>query len=213
MRVLVSTFCDGDDEKVLLAMRTLPYDQLVLVGPDENGGPSMSRLQKLEELSGRELEFCEIPPGPFMGMVDAICETLAAFRVVRERRNEVLLNISGGSKIMGDAALFAAFRLGIEAYHCDGVVVRLPVLNGATAKDRFTEPQIALMDLLLDGGSTFQEAIKKMGPDNRASTERAIRGLRKMKLLRSQVKEQVVCLDLSPEGTEVARAARFTRGL
>jgi len=212
VRILVSTFSDGDDDKVLLAMRRLPYDELVLVGPEDDG-PSMSRLRKLEELSGRELEFREILPGSFMDMVDSISEVLAAARTDRGERNEVLLNISGGSKIMGDAALFAAFRLGVEAYHCDRVVVKLPVLKGATAKDRFTEQQVSVMDLLFGADVPFTEVIEGMGRDNRSSTERSIRELKKMRLILARPEDGKVLLGLSPEGREVARATRFARGM
>lgn len=213
MRTLVSTFTDGDDDKVLLAMRHLPYDGLVLLVVEDFEGPSLNRIMKLEGLSGHTVDIRTIEADGFMPMVDSISEELSAltFDKLKGSRNEILLNISGGSKIMGDAALLAAFRLGIEAYHCDEVVIKLPVLKGATAKDRFTELQVRLMGILADEELLLGEVIRSMQPNNKASTERTIRELKKQGLLKSRAKDGKVLLTLSIEGREVARATRFSR--
>jgi DNA-binding transcriptional ArsR family regulator len=213
VRTLVSTFADGDDDKVLLAMRKLPYDRLVLIGLTGADGPSYEKLLRLERLSGHDVDFREIVYDSFMAMVDSISEELSELGVGRGSKDEIIMNISGGSKIMGDAALFAAFRLGIETYHCDRVVVKLPILKGATAKDRFTDLQVRLVDLLSRGEVTFGDVIEKMRPNSRASAERTIRDLKKMRLIKVRLEAGNVFLGLSPEGVEVARATRFARGL
>jgi len=213
VRTLVSTFTEGDDDKVLLAMRHLPYDGLVLLVVEDFEGPSLNRIRKLEGLSGHTVDIRTVEADGFMPMVDSISEELSAlsFDKLKGSRNEILLNISGGSKIMGDAALLAAFRLGIEAYHCDEVVIKLPVLKGATAKDRFTELQVRLMGILADEEMPLGEVIKSMQPNNKASAERTIRELKKQGLLKSRAKDGKVLLTLSIEGREVARATRFSR--
>ena len=212
MRVLVSTFSDGDDDKVLLAMRNLRYDRLVLVGFTDEPNNSLNRLRRLEGLSGQDVDFREIEPGPFMEMVNSISNELSSL-ADKTSSNEVVLNISGGSKILGDAALLAAFRLGMEAYHCDKVVTKLPVLKGATAKDRFTALQVRLIDVLADGESPFDDVVREMQPNSKPSAERTIRELKKMQLLVARPMGGKVFLGLSPEGAEVARATRFARGL
>ena len=173
----------------------------------------MNRIRKLEGLSGHTVDIRTVEADGFMPMVDSISEELSAlsFDKLKGSRNEILLNISGGSKIMGDAALLAAFRLGIEAYHCDEVVIKLPVLKGATAKDRFTELQVRLMGILADEEMPLGEVIKSMQPNNKASAERTIRELKKQGLLKSRAKDGKVLLTLSIEGREVARATRFSR--
>jgi len=214
VRILVSTFMDGDEEKVLLAMRALPYDQLALIGAeDSEKSDSMKMITKLEGLSGHDVDFRPIPEGGFMEMVDSISEHLSTLchDASTGRRNQILLNISGGHKIMGDAALFAAFRLGIESYHCDRVVTRLPVLSGATAKDRFTESQMALLKTLAERDLLLSEVLEAMKPNSKASAERTIRELRRLRLLGSRVEEGKVIVFLSPEGHEAARAIRFAK--
>lgn len=212
MRTLVSTFTEGDDDKVLLAMRHLPYDGLVLLVEEDSEGPSLDRIRKLEGLAGHEVDIRTIEADGFMPMVDSISEELStlAFDKQKSSRNEILLNISGGSKIIGDAALLAAFRLGIEAYHCDEVVVKLPVVRGATAKDRFTELQVRLMDILADEELLLGDVIRSMQPNNKTSAERTIRELKKQGLLKSRAEGGKVILGLSIEGLEVARATRFS---
>jgi hypothetical protein len=212
VRTLVSTFTEGDDDKVLLAMRHLPYDGLVLLVEEDSEGPSLDRIRKLEGLAGHEVDIRTIEADGFMPMVDSISEELStlAFDKQKSSRNEILLNISGGSKIIGDAALLAAFRLGIEAYHCDEVVVKLPVVRGATAKDRFTELQVRLMDILADEELLLGDVIRSMQPNNKTSAERTIRELKKQGLLKSRAEGGKVILGLSIEGLEVARATRFS---
>ncbi len=213
MRTLVSTFAEGDDEKVLLAMRHLPYDSLVLVVTEDAEGPSLDKIRKLEELSGHEVIVRVIETGDFMRMVDSISDELLALAFDKQKgsRNEVVLNMSGGSKIVGDAALLAAFRLGVEAYHCDRVVIKLPVLKGATAKDRYTTQQIRMLDILAKKEVSLSEVIKSMEPNSKSSAERTIRELKKLSLLKSRAKDGKVFLALSPEGCEVARATRYAR--
>ncbi len=214
MRILASTFADGDDEKIFLAMRSLAYDRLALLVTEESEGPSLERVKKLEGLAGHEVAVLPIEADGFMPMVDSISEQLASLLVDGRQgtRHELLLNISGGTKIMGDAALLASFRLGIEAYHCDKVVIRLPVLKGATAKDRFTQQQIHLLDVLGVREVPLTEVIRSMEPNSKASAERTIRELRKQRLLRSRAKDGKVYLGLSSEGIEVFLATRFARG-
>lgn len=215
MRILVSTFAEGDDEKVLLAMRSLSYDQLVLMTERGAGGKSLDRIGNLELLSGHHVSVVEIEAGGFMTMVDSISSELAGLSMDRKTasRNDLKLNISGGTKLMGDAALLAAFRLGVEAYHCDGGIVRLPVLKGATAMDRFTDQQVRLMDVLLDGEAALADVLQAMSPSNKISTERTIRELKRLNLMTSRADSGRVLLGLSPEGAEVARATRFARGM
>ncbi len=214
MRMLVSTFKEGDDSKILLAMRNLPYDRLVLIAASDGEGASLEKLRRLEALSGHDVSLRVIPDTGFMDMVDSISDELAALRfdTGKGSRNEVALNISGGSKLMGDAALLAAFRLGVEAYHCDRVVTRLPIVIGATAKDRFTELQVRLLDILEYKEIPLGEVIQAMRPNSKASAERTIRELRRMRLIKVRTEGGKVFLGLSPEGAEVARVTRFARG-
>ncbi len=213
MRILVSTFADGDDAKVLLAMRTLPYDQLVLLAGSDAEGPSLEKIRKLEGLSGNDVRVEPVESEGFLAMVDSISEHLAGLALGKDRasRNEVVLNISGGSKIMGDAALLAAFRLGLEAYHCDNVVTKLPVVKGATAKDRFTELQTRLLDILADGEMQLGEVLSRMLPNSKSSAERTIRELKKAGLLGSRADRGVILVSLMPVGAEVARSSKYAR--
>ena len=77
MRVLFSTFGGDDVEKVLCAMRALPYDQLVLIGPGSaQDSDGYSRLCNLEEMSGHKVDF-ELAEGPdFMSIVDEVSEAI-----------------------------------------------------------------------------------------------------------------------------------------
>ena len=103
MRVLVSTFADGDDEKVLLAMRKLPYDSLPLLVAEDVEGPSLERIRRLEDLSGHEVSILTIETGGFMSMVDSISEELSALSFDRASvsRNEPMTTSGIGALLAG----------------------------------------------------------------------------------------------------------------
>ena len=143
MRTLVATFGEGDVGKTLVAMRHLPYDRLVLIGEDEEP-EGLAELRRLESLTGHEVLFERISASDFMGLVEDISDVISRVSHLDGARDEVLLNISGGTKLMADAALFAAFRLGVPTYHVTDRVVRLPIMKGVTAKNRFTPLQAAV---------------------------------------------------------------------
>jgi len=210
LKVLVSTFGPGDAGKVLQAMAALPYNRLILVAErpaEECDG--LERIARLEDMIGRTVGFERIVGTKFMQVVDEVCEILD--RCSRNAgtgvRNDLLLNISGGSKILGDAALFAAFRLGVTAYHCDRRITRLPVIHGATAVDRFTKLQSKLLSAIGDG-ATLPEVVDRMQPAGKQAAERVIRELRKQGLLASELEPGRVRLVLTSQGAEAARAIR-----
>jgi hypothetical protein len=208
VRVLVSTFGGDDHAKVLSAMKSLPYEKLVLVGEASAGDTEgFNRLMRLEEMSGHDIDFEPVDTGGFMETVEGICDVLVRCSKDPEsgRPNLVALNISGGSKLLGDAALFSAFRLGTEAYHCDERVTRLPVLKGATTVDRFTMPQVKFIMSIRDGGMLFDELLLTLQPAGRQAAERILRLLRKERLLETELRSGKVHVALSAEGREVAR--------
>ncbi len=209
MRTLISTFGKGDEDKVLLAMRHLSYDRLVLVGDsDFESSRSYEKIVKLEEMTGHEVESERVGSeiSSFMELVEDVSEVLARHAAATVG-SVVILNISGGSKLLGDAALFAAFRHGVEAYHCDGdSVVRLPVMKGATAKDMFTEGQAGLIACLSKGPMRMDEAMGEVESKSRQALERIVRELRKAEIVHAELVEGRVVLSLTEAGTEVAKA-------
>lgn len=207
MRILASTFADGDDRKVLPAMRMLPYDRLMLIGHEGfERSRSFARLSVIEEASGHTIDTVVIPDGGFMELVDEISDALAR----RSKGNTIVLNISGGPKILGDAALFAAFRHGIEAYHCEDRLVKLPVLRGVTAKDMFTRTQKAFI-LKLDGGlDTLDEIAKALGLDSRQPAERVLRDLRRAGIVTARVASGRIKVSLTDRGAEIVKVLRLT---
>lgn len=209
MKVLASTFGEGDHNKVLDAMRRLPYERLVLIG--ERGladSSSFRRIRDFEGLSGHDVDVEAVETDDFMELVNEISAVLQkhARNPSTGERNALVLNISGGSKLLGDAALIAAFRLGIEACHCDHQMTKLPVIRGATALDRFTPAQIRFISLL--GGDFIQldDIVVQFGAPSKQAVERVMRDLRKLDLLKTEVRNGRVGVALSRAGEEVSRA-------
>ena len=209
MKVLISTFGPEDSDRVLQAMRQLPYDKLVLVGDDGvRESDAFTRINSLEEMAGHTIDFETVDQDDFMALVDGVSEILS--RHGGSGKNHVVLNISGGSKLLGDAALLAAFRVGVETFHIDDRITKLPIIRGATARDRFTSSQVRLIELIGEQSSALSDLITGMGPSNKQSAERVIRELRKQGMLISDMRDDRVHLSLSPTGLEVLRAVRLT---
>lgn len=211
MRYLVSTFRQGDFDRILQAMRSLPYERLVLIGDEDVAEcEDLKRISRLEEISGHEVETELLNGSDFMGTVDAVADTLSA----RMKQNgpgttpSAVLNISGGTKLLGDAALLAAFRVGVETYHVDKKVTRLPVIKGATALDRFTTGQIRMIEAIGGSSLTIDELMARMQPLSRQGAERVIRELKKEGLIESGVEDGRVRVRLSISALEVHRVLR-----
>lgn len=212
MRVLVTTCGDDDLERVLMAMRCLPYDRLVLLcdgkGRDPEGLPE---LRRLESMTGHEVEVERVDTSDFMELVEDISESLARLSRSAGAQNEVVLNISGGSKLLADAALFAAFRLGMPTYHVTERVVKLPVMRGVTARNRFTQLQSRFV-MALDGPRTIQELVEDLRPHSKQSLERVMRELRGMGLVCPRLESAQVVASLTEDGHEVRKALVASNG-
>jgi len=164
-------------------------------------------------MAGHRVEFEVADDDGFMDIVGTVAGGLA--RRMNRRQNDgidsVILNISGGSKLLGDAALLAAFELGIETYHVNGRVTRLPVIQGATARDRFTRNQARMLEAIGQTSVTLEDLVTAMEPISRQAMDRIIRELRKEDLISSKAEDGRVILWLSPPGLEILRAVKLTQ--
>jgi len=113
----VATF-GFDERRVLPALRLLPYDRLVLLGGrDSFRAPGFGRLKSLEP----SLQAVTVDPFDFGSCLTAACR---AFH--EASAGDVRASVSGGTKILADATLLAAFQEGVEAWYFDPEPVRLP---------------------------------------------------------------------------------------
>jgi len=199
VRILASTFGPGDVQKVLMAMRSLPYDRLMLIGEEDlQDSPDAARLVELESLSGNEVEFQAVESGDFVTMVNDIAEAIS------QPDDSLVLNISGGTKLLANAALLAAFRTGVQAYYVDGTVVKLPVVRGMSARDMFTPLQRAMISSIRDGCS-LRSLAESMSASSAQSVERTMRELRKVGVVEARLEGGQVFVSLTDRGKEVAR--------
>ena len=119
-RTLIATM--GYDERhVLPSLRLLPYDRLVLVaGRETFRSAGFRRLKDLEP----GLRTVRVDPFDLTDALEAIRGTIR--RAIGD--GSVRISASGGTKILTNAAILAAFQEGVEAWYCDPDPVRLPVL-------------------------------------------------------------------------------------
>jgi hypothetical protein len=145
LRVLISTY-GFDEGKVVAAMSKLAYDKLVLiVGDDVLEDQGYLRLKKMESLGPNKMETVTVDVLDFQECLNTVLRTIRKWDV---EGNGVVLNISGGTKVLADAALLAGLHNGVEIYHVDEQVSRLPVIQGVKVTHRFTERQATLIRAL-----------------------------------------------------------------
>lgn len=135
-RVLLSTF-GFDERKVFRAFRAVPHDVLGLVLSSESRrSPGYRRMV---DLVGPPKEFL-VQPFDFLQCFETACEAIDSFRGA-----EVTVNVSGGTKIMADAAVLASFARGAVAVHVLEEVVRLPFLRGVGLEEAFSRDDLAVL--------------------------------------------------------------------
>ena len=167
-RTLICTF-GFTERKTLAAMRSISYNRLVLVaGKDVLERKELRLLVELESKGGGVIDTIFVDVFDFEGCYRLINETIRE----RMKNGEVVLNISGGTKILADAAILAAFQNGVEAYHCDERVIRLPVLRGVKFEDSFSSSDRKVLDVLGEGDTT-KDVVRKL--ENQGLSEAAIR--------------------------------------
>src|SRR6058998_4394326 len=126
-----------DERHVLPSLRLLPYDRLVLVaGRDTVRSAGVRRLRALEPA----LRVVRVDPFNLMGALESIRGTIRAAAT----DGSVRISASGGTKILTNAAILAAFQEGVEAWYCDPDPVRLPVLRGVSLAAAFSPAEGAI---------------------------------------------------------------------
>ncbi len=145
-RILLSTF-GFDERKVLRAMRMFAYDRLSLIGgPDSFRSPGFRRLRDLEAQVGAAVEATAVDPYDFAACFRKAVGVLDGYSAPRF---EVRVNVSGGTKVLADAAILAAFHQGVECWHVEGdAAVRLPVLRGFRFVDALTAAERSMLALV-----------------------------------------------------------------
>lgn len=199
MKVLISTY-GFDERKVVAAMSKLAYDKLVLVaGDDVLETQGYLRLKKMESLGPSKMETVTVNVHDFRDCLDKVDRAIRKWDV---EENSVVLNISGGTVILADAALLAGYHNGIEIYHVDEKVTKLPVIKGMKVSDRFTERQMLLIKALEadDTIPKLAERLKNTGIDEQA-VRREIRMLSNEGVIAQRLEKGQIRLDFN-EGQE-----------
>ena len=133
---------------------------------------------------------------------------VAAIRRHRRTGHEVQVNVSGGTKILADAALLAAFQEGVDTWHCEDRPVRLPVLRGVTFSDWLTRAQHAVLNAV-DRARPVSAVVKRLGSQGyrEASVQAAVKALYEQGLVRLAIRGGRAMVSPEPD------AAWFVRTL
>lgn len=217
MKILISTF-GPDPENTLAAMRALPYEKLVLIlSKDSMATAGYDKIRESEQRSKGTLESLIVDDFDLKDCFRNIVDYVQANRIIKIKdktlENQISINISGGSKIMGDATLLAAFHLGLPAYHCEKMrTIRLPVIRGASLRDRFSDSQVAVLREM-GVRDTVDDIAQKIGDALTEETIRKVlRELRKLGVIRTVNTDGKVVTELTESGIFILETLnRFER--
>lgn len=200
---LICTF-GFNEKKVFAAMRSIRYNRLVLVaGKDVLENREYRMMVALEEKSGGKVETVAIDPFDF---ADCYNEVDKAIRM-HAAGGTVVLNISGGTKILADAAILAAFQNGVEAFHCDEAVVKLPVMKGVRFEDAFGEDDVEVMENLEEGDTAKSLAVKLSGVSD-ASMRKSLRYLEKLGVIVPVLEKGEARYHTTPGHRDISKLAK-----
>ena len=127
---------------MLPALRLMPYDRLVLLA-----GRAALRSAGFRRLRAIEPGLRAVPVDPF-DFLDCLSTARAAFRDALRSGDTVRASVSGGTKVLADATILAAFQEGVEAWYCDPDPIRLPVLRGVRIEDALSPADRVVARLL-----------------------------------------------------------------
>jgi len=195
-RVLISTF-GFNPEKVLLALRSIGYDRLALIaGGKSLREPGFRRLDAAERASGGSIEVVAVDPFDFRSCFEG---ALGAIQRHRRAGDEVRVNVSGGTKVLADAALLAAFQEGVEAWHCEERPVRLPVLRGVAFSDSLNAIQKAIL-VAIERPLTVARLVERLGSQGHSErgVQAAINRLREQGLVAVTLRGGAAVVSVDP---------------
>lgn len=174
-------------------MRMLAYDKLVLItGEDALEKDGYKRLQEIESDGSGGMETVTVDVFRFNDCLDKIRKVIKAYK---DKNWEVLLNVSGGTKVLSDAALFAGFEMGVKSFHCDHDCVELPVILDLHLRDRLSEMEVEVL-MHIEGRVDNKDLENSFVKEGRSllAVQKAVRGLRDKGLLGVDVDSGAISL-------------------
>jgi hypothetical protein len=203
VRTLICTF-GFNEKKIFAAMRSIRYNRLVLVaGGDVLRMKEYRLLVALEEKGGGTVENVTVDPFDFADCYNKVNEVIMEYTA----GGEVVLNISGGTKILADAAILAAFQNGVEAYHCDETTIKLPVMTGLRFEDAFSEDDVRVMETFEEGSTVKSLAVSLSGLGD-ASLRRSLKNLERLGVIVPVLEKGEARYHATPGHRDIAALAK-----
>ena len=147
MKILICTF-GKDLTKIFSALKIHKYDQLILIM--EKGSQESEEYKKVlefERFNINKPNTIIVNPKEFFNCYKNIQKV-----IIQHQKDDIIINISSGTKLLSMASILCAFNLGISAYHYEqNKLFKLPVFKDITIKERLTKRQIDILLIIRDG--------------------------------------------------------------
>ncbi|MFQ5838995.1 MAG: DUF6293 family protein [Thermoplasmata archaeon] len=185
-------------QRLMAAVRVLAYDRLILVvGRGVEEDPSYRRIIHLESFSKQPVTSVLVDLFDFRQCFSTMNELITDYNRPPDR---AIVNIAGGTKLLANAALLAAFQNGVEVYHMDEELIKLPVILGLRVRDRFSPAEIEVARAVRDGDTlpTLLARVSRKGLDD-TSLKRCLRRLHDAGVIRLSLHNGRITVHWPPE--------------
>lgn len=189
--LLVSTY-GGDVSQIMPGLRALPHDHLLLV--TERTLEKSEAIQVLLDRLGIRYEVLVVNPADLTGAAMKIEDSMHKHKA---QGWATRMDITGGRKLLSDAALLAALSTGSEVCCFESGQRRFPLLVARRVKEALPK-QIA--DPLLDISWPIPLSELKGRSDN-VPLPSLLRTMKRMDLVRSEESDMGPMLTLTERGT------------
>lgn len=164
MRTLqIATFGTGAEDIIIAGIRNFPVHRLILICYDSDRQSTEVFARKLSSFLGIRVNIIVVKRET---VIREMMESTGA--ILSQEGNEfqqVLMNVSGGDKLIGCAALSAAFVNGIKAFAIDegGAPILLPVLK-LSYSEMISESKIKILKAIdkYDGSIESLEQLEQV---------------------------------------------------
>jgi len=159
----IATFGPGEEEAIIAGIRNFPVHRLILICYDYDRQNAEAFARKLSSFLGIRVTITVIKRENVIR--DMIERVMAISQEEGREFQQILMNISCGDKLIGCAALSAAFVNGIKTFSIDetGMPIFLPILK-LSYNEIISESKIKILRAIDEHGGSIEslEQLEKL---------------------------------------------------
>jgi len=158
--IQIATFGSEGQEAIAAGIRNFPVHKLALICYESDKGKAGEFSRKIKSILGLAVSIHLASRG---NTIRDTLERVEGLNIDGKKFHQVLMNISCGDKMIGCAALSAAFINGIKAFGMDetGAPVLMPVLK-LSYNEIISESKIKILKAIDEAAGGYVESLERL---------------------------------------------------